>query len=511
MSSSAQSAHVHLVSHPVVPVAHVDLAVHGHARVRHGLRSWQRRHRRLTLTTDAAAAVLGLLAGLTARDLVVGHDAALWGSTDAMRATAAVIAVLWLLLLTRHGAYAPRFMGAGNEEYRAVLQAAGTLVAVVAFTSFTVKLQFSRGVLLVAVPTMVAATVMARHLLRRRLAAARDRGRCLQPAVLVGDARAVVELARRIGAAPRTTGLEVKGVCVTDLADPALGPDGHCPVPVLGGEADTLAAVDRLGAEVVAVVSGPTIAGQALRRLGWALEQRNVDLLIDPGIIEVAGPRLSLRRASGLPMLHVERPVCSGVRYAAKLTCDRILALLVLVVAAPLLLVLGVLVVLGSPGPAFYRQRRVGEAGRSFTMLKFRTMCLDADARRQALEVRHDGNETLFKLRQDPRVTRVGAVLRRYSLDELPQLLNVVRGEMSLVGPRPPLPAEVDGYESDAVRRLRVRPGMTGLWQVSGRSDLPWVESLRLDLWYVDNWSLALDAHILLRTAGAVVRGRGAY
>jgi lipopolysaccharide/colanic/teichoic acid biosynthesis glycosyltransferase len=144
-------------------------------------------------------------------------------------------------------------------------------------------------------------------------------------------------------------------------------------------------------------------------------------------------------------------------------------------------------------------------------MRKFRTMCVDAEARRSELEEQHDGNETLFKLRRDPRVTRVGAVLRRYSLDELPQLVNVVRGEMSLVGPRPPLPAEVDRYESDAVRRLRVRPGMTGLWQVSGRSDLSWVESVRLDLWYVDNWSLTLDLQILLRTAGAVVRGRGAY
>ncbi|HYH74176.1 MAG TPA: sugar transferase [Nocardioides sp.] len=491
--------------------AHVDLAVHGHARVRHGLRSWQRDHRILTVMTDAAAAVLGLLAGLAARDLVVGQDASLWGSTDAMRATGVVIALLWLLVLTRHGAYATRFMGAGNEEYRAVLQAAGTLVALLALASFSVKLEFSRGVLLVAVPTTVAATTAARHVLRRRLAAARDHGRCLQPAVLVGDAAAVVELAHRISAAPRTTGLEVKGVCVTDPDDPVLTQQRPCPVPVLGRETDTLAVVDRLGAEVVAVASGPTLAGQTLRRLGWALEQRNVDLLIDPGIIEVAGPRLSLRRASGLPMLHVERPVCSGVRYAAKLTVDRLVALLVLLVAAPLLLLLGLFVRAGSPGPALYRQRRIGEAGQPFTMLKFRTMEVDADARRESLETEHDGNETLFKLRRDPRVTRVGAVLRRYSLDELPQLVNVVRGEMSLVGPRPPLPSEVDRYESDAVRRLRVRPGMTGLWQVSGRSDLSWVDSLRLDLWYVDNWSLALDAQILLRTAGAVLRGRGAY
>jgi exopolysaccharide biosynthesis polyprenyl glycosylphosphotransferase len=490
---------------------HVDLAEYGHAKVRHGLRPWQLRHRVLTVVTDASAALVGLVAGLAVRNLVVGKDAELWGSTEAMQATSVAIAALWLLLLTRHGAYATRFIGAGNEEYRAVLRAAATLVAVVTFASFTFKLEFSRGVLFVAVPTMVVATTTARHLLRHRLASARDHGECLQPAVLVGDAKAVLELARRIGAAPRTTGLEVKGVCVTDLSDVALATTELSAIRVLGVEADTLGVVDRVGAEVVAVASGPTLSGQPLRRLGWALEQRNVDLLIDPGVIEVAGPRLTLRRASGLPMLHVERPVCSGARYAVKLAVDRLIALVTIALAAPLLLLIALLVTLDSPGPVLYGQRRVGEGGRMFTMLKFRTMCADADAMREALESRNDGNGTLFKLRRDPRVTRVGAVLRRYSLDELPQLLNVVRGEMSLVGPRPPLPGEVDRYESDAVRRLRARPGMTGLWQVSGRSDLSWMESVRLDLWYVDNWSLALDAQILLRTAGAVVRGRGAY
>jgi exopolysaccharide biosynthesis polyprenyl glycosylphosphotransferase len=506
---------VHVVQAlPVLPpagAAQVDLGPHAQVKVAHRLPVWQRRHRLLTVTTDATAALLGVVAGLTARHLVLGTDASLWGSTQAMRVTAVVMVALWLLLLGRHGAYAPRDRGAGTEEYRAVLQAAGTLVAVVAFASFAVELEFSRGVLLVAVPTMVVSTTGARHLLRRRLAAARARGQCLQPAVLVGDAHAVLDLARRIEAAPVGTGLSVKALCVTDPSDPVLRRDGGCPVPVLGAEADTLAAVDAVAAEVVAVVSGPTISGQALRRLGWALEHRNVDLLIDPGIIEVAGPRLSLRRASGLPMLHVERPVCSGVRYAAKLTVDRLLGLLALVLAAPLLLGILLLVRADSPGPALYRQRRVGEGGRVFTMLKFRTMCVDADARLESLRAQHDGNETLFKLRRDPRLTRLGAVLRRYSLDELPQLLNVVRGEMSLVGPRPPLPSEVETYEGDVLRRLRVRPGMTGLWQVSGRSDLSWVESVRLDLWYVDNWSLLLDAQILLRTADAVVRGRGAY
>ena len=211
-------------------------------------------------------------------------------------------------------------------------------------------------------------------------------------------------------------------------------------------------------------------------------------------------------------MLHVERPVSSGLRYGLKLLADRLIALLLIILASPVLIGIALLVRRDSSGPALFTQNRVGEGGRTFRMIKFRTMVVDAEARLAELAPEQDdGNGILFKMRTDPRVTRVGAVLRRFSLDELPQLFNVLRGEMSLVGPRPPLPSEVDTYESDAVRRLRVRPGMTGLWQVSGRSDLSWGDSVRLDLWYVDNWSLALDAQILFRTANAVFQGRGAY
>ena len=492
-------------------VAHIDVASYGHARTGHALATWQRSHRVRTITADATAAVLGVLVGLWCREALLGRNATLWGSAETTRVTVAALAGLWLVLLARHGAYAVRYIGSGPEEDRAVTRAAATLVAVVAVTSFALKLEFSRGVLLLAVPTMVVATIGARWVLRRRLAAARDIGACLNPTVLVGDARAVLDLANRIAASPRSTGMRVSGVCVSDLGDPVLSTPEFADLLVLGEEAAALEAVDRVGAEVVAVASSPTIAGHALRRLGWALEQRDVDLLIAPGIVEVAGPRLSLRRSSGLPMLHVERPVSSGMRYATKLAADRLIALTALVAFSPVLLGIALLVRFDSPGPVLFRQRRVGGEGRVFTMFKFRTMCVDADAQVPAVAESHDGNETLFKLRHDPRVTRVGAFLRRSSLDELPQLMNVVLGEMSLVGPRPPLPCEVDTYESDTVRRLRVRPGMTGLWQVSGRSDLSWVDSVRLDLWYVDNWSLAVDAQILLRTVKAVVKGRGAY
>jgi exopolysaccharide biosynthesis polyprenyl glycosylphosphotransferase len=214
---------------------------------------------------------------------------------------------------------------------------------------------------------------------------------------------------------------------------------------------------------------------------------------------------------AGLSLLHLERPTFGGARMFLKTVFDRVLGSLLLVAALPLVLTIAVAVRLSSRGPVLFRQVRVGVDGRRFTMLKFRSMVPDAEDRRPALGDLDDGNGMLFKIREDPRVTRVGALLRRFSLDELPQLINVLRGDMSLVGPRPPLPEEVAGYDGDAARRLRVRPGMTGLWQVSGRSDLSWEESLRLDLRYVDNWSLALDLSILWRTWRAVIRGSGAY
>jgi exopolysaccharide biosynthesis polyprenyl glycosylphosphotransferase len=306
--------------------------------------------------------------------------------------------------------------------------------------------------------------------------------------------------------------MQVVAACVSGLMtddDEATDVEG---VPVFGYPEEAMSAVDLFDAEVVAVSADPDLCGHALRRLSWALEEREVDLIVAPGIFEVAGPRLSIRRAAGMPLLHVERPVMSGARRAVKKVVDRVLAVAAAVLALPLLLGIAFAVRLDSPGPVLFRQTRVGAKGEHFQMLKFRTMGVDAEARLSDLRgVQDAGNTVLYKMRRDPRVTRVGRVLRRYSLDELPQLLNVLRGQMSLVGPRPPLPSEVEGYEPDAARRLRVQPGLTGLWQVSGRSDLTWEESLRLDLWYVDNWSLALDLQIIFRTARAVLRGTGAY
>jgi exopolysaccharide biosynthesis polyprenyl glycosylphosphotransferase len=212
----------------------------------------------------------------------------------------------------------------------------------------------------------------------------------------------------------------------------------------------------------------------------------------------------------GLPLLRLTHPTFTGASQFLKGALDRVGALLLLALITPMLLAVS-LAVACDGGPVFFRQQRVGLGGRAFTMVKFRSMVVDAEARLAALADADEGAGLLFKIRHDPRVTPVGRFLRRYSLDELPQLFNVVAGSMSLVGPRPPLPAEVAGYGRDAHRRLLVKPGMTGLWQVSGRSDLSWEETVRLDLRYVENWTLALDAQILVRTVRAIVHGTGAY
>lgn len=493
------------------PAPHVDLSQYGHERVSHGLRGWQKRHLRRALAIDAFVGVIATAGAFFARHWFFGSSSTWFGTDALIRVILVVLPFVWIASLLRTGAYASRFIGAGTEEYRAVTRAGLLITAIVAFLSYAFKLEVSRGFMVVAVPILVLGTVLGRWILRQGIARARRRGEKLQTTVVVGRADTVAEMVRQIRRDPETIGLRVVGACVSDLDSPALNDPVMEGITLVGTPYETITAVDALEADVVAVSSHPDLAGHALRRLGWMLEQRGVDLLVSPGIVEVAGPRLSLRRAEGLPMLHVERPITRGATYYMKSVVDRVLGLAILLGIAPILAVIALLIKLDDRGPVFFRQERVGDGGQPFTMIKFRSMCVDAEARLAELVGSHDGNATLFKLKRDPRITRVGAVLRKYSLDELPQIFNVVFGQMSLVGPRPPLKSEVDTYEDDAMRRLRVRPGMTGLWQVSGRSDLSWEDSLRLDLWYVDNWSLALDVQILVRTVKAVARGTGAY
>jgi exopolysaccharide biosynthesis polyprenyl glycosylphosphotransferase len=490
----------------------VDLVEAGHARVAHGLATWQSAYRRNAFILDITVATASSLVAAVLRTVIIGHGVKIWTlGDDNMRWAALLMPLAWVLCLARSRAYAPRYIGAGPEEYRAVTRAVVVLLAGSAVLSYAFKLEVSRGYIAIALPMFLGFTLLGHYLMRVRLYHRRAGGEMLQSTLVVGRADSVADMIRQIRQHPEVTGLEVVGACVSGMDASWVSLGTIEDVPILGAPEDAVLAVDRLQADVVAVASSPDFSGHPLRRLGWSLEQRGVDLLVSPGIIEVAGPRLSLRPAQGLSMLHVERPLTQGIIYRSKAVVDRVVGALLMVLASPFLLLMAALIRFESKGPALFKQVRIGNEGQPFTMFKFRSMVQDAEALLPQLAATHDGNEVLFKMREDPRVTRVGRFLRKSSLDELPQLINVVRGDMSLVGPRPPLGDEVDNYEFDALRRLRVRPGMTGLWQVSGRSDLSWADSLRLDLWYVDNWSWALDGQILFRTARAVLKGRGAY
>jgi lipopolysaccharide/colanic/teichoic acid biosynthesis glycosyltransferase len=270
--------------------------------------------------------------------------------------------------------------------------------------------------------------------------------------------------------------------------------------------------VRRHQVDTVAVLPSPELDGPHLRRLGWELEATQAELLLAPAVTEIVGTRVAIRPVAGLPLLHMDSPEFSGPRRWAKSAFDRTVAGLLVLMTAPVLVAIAIAVKVTSPGPVFYRHQRIGMDGEPFEVLKFRSMRPGADREVEDLFASsNEGNDVQFKMKQDPRITGVGAVLRRYSLDELPQLFNVIGGSMSLVGPRPHVTREVEQYGVDMRRRLLVKPGITGLWQISGRSDLSWDESVRIDVRYVENWSLSFDFMILAKTFGAVVKGSGAY
>ncbi|MER7211011.1 MULTISPECIES: sugar transferase [Streptosporangium] len=411
--------------------------------------------------------------------------------------------VVWVCAIRINRAYEPRLIGLGAEEFQRIFQCGFTLTAALAIGAYVTKTDVARGYVVLALPLATLLTILARYGLRRRLHRRRAQGACMRRVVAVGHRAAVADLVRRFRR-ERYHGMEVVGVCV-----PYDGMGDVEGVAVLGGLSDVPIAVPQVSADTVAVLACPEMDGVALRRLAWRLERTETDLVVAPALMEVTGPRITIRPAAGLPLLHVEHPELTGPRQLVKNLFDRVGAGVLLVVLLPLFAVLPLAVRASGPGPVFFRQRRVGRDGAEFTIYKFRTMTTDAERRRITLT--GDGQGVLFKIRNDPRITPVGARLRRHSLDELPQLVNVLLGQMSLVGPRPPLPEEVARYGDDVRRRLLVKPGMTGLWQVSGRSDLSWEESVRLDLRYVENWSLTLDLQILWKTWSAVARGAGAY
>ena len=403
-------------------------------------------------------------------------------------------------------ALAGRFIGLGSEEFRRVLNAAVSLTAAIAIFSYALKLGIARGYVLIALPVLGLTDVTARYTVRKQLHRQRYRGRCMRRVTAVGHAGAVADLIAQLRH-DRFHGLEVVNACLANQAGRAeIGG-----VPVLGGLPDAARVAAHTGADTVAVLTCPEMDGLTLRLLAWELEKDATDLCVAPALMDVAGPRTTIRPVAGLPLLHVDHAELSGFKRAIKSYVDKAIATAVLCVSSPLLVLIAAAIVLHDGGPVLFSQTRIGKDGQPFNVLKFRTMVPDAELRKDALAAADEGDGLLFKIRNDPRITKPGAWLRRWSLDEFPQLFNVLLGEMSLIGPRPPLPCEAARYGDDVRRRLAVKPGMTGLWQVSGRSDLSREDAVRLDLRYVENWSLALDLQILWKTCSAVIKGRGAY
>ncbi|WP_433370765.1 exopolysaccharide biosynthesis polyprenyl glycosylphosphotransferase [Actinoplanes sp. CA-142083] len=483
------------------PAARPFVRVRGRHAAMSRRQRWERRYVRALVLGDLLA---GSAAGAVTFGLRFGDEVTAY-NRDYM-VLSGLLPVLLLAVLAVSRAYERRFLFVGTDEYQRVLRGGVGLIAGAALVSYALDLDLARGYVLAALPTAIVTSVVLRFGMRRRLHVVRSRGQSLRRVILVGHELSVIAMARQLRR-ERYHGLEVVGACLP----PGRDGRGMGAVKIYGSFDDVASAVEHADADTVVVLSCPELDGEQLRRLAWRLERDEVDLIVASALVDVAGARTTIRPFDGLPMLHVEHPRLHGGSRLVKDVFDRLGALALLVAFGPLLLAVALCVRVTSRGPVLFRQVRVGRDGRQFRIFKFRSMYVDAEARLAELRHLNEHDGVLFKIRDDPRVTGVGRWLRRFSLDELPQLLNVVLGQMSLVGPRPPLPSEVAVYADDVRRRLAVKPGMTGLWQVSGRSDLPWEEAVRLDLRYVENWSLSLDLVILLRTMTAVVRSSGAY
>ncbi|WP_286276469.1 sugar transferase [Naasia aerilata] len=418
------------------------------------------------------------------------------------------LAVLWILALRLVDTRASRIIGSGATEYKRVGHASILTFGVFLFGAFFLDLDIARSYAAIAFPVGTVALMANRWLWRRWLLSRRARGEYSSRVVLIGSERSVLQTAVDLSRNP-AVGYQVVGVGLTD------GPDHGVlrgtTLPIIGGIDDVPNLLDTYGADTLIATNSDRLPAERVREISWGLDPQRHQLVLAPSIADIAGSRVHLRPVAGLPLLHVETPQYEGPQRVAKRIFDVVVSGLILFALLPLFLIVAGLIKRVDGGPVFYSQERIGRDGVAFRILKFRSMYVDADARRAELLAAMAGERRLFKLADDPRVTPIGKILRRYSIDELPQLLNVLRGDMSLVGPRPALPEEVSDYNSKERRRLVVTPGMSGLWQVSGRSNLGWDDGIRLDLYYADNWSMTGDLVILWRTAKAVLMPEGAY
>lgn len=473
--------------------------------------TWSDRYRTRILICDIAVVVLTTVAAHFSLFVLDRVDPDNAPSVIAYTVVSSLVGLTWLLALSAVRSRDPRVVGISVDEYRRIVSATFGVFGAIAIASVIVHGSIARSYFAVALPLGLIALALERWINRRWLARQRRHGRLLSHVIVAGEPEDVRYVIGQIERKRGGVEYHVIGAATADAGSQAGITVRGITVPVISTIEDVAGAVGRVEADAV-IVAGPLRGGnQFLKILGWQLEESSTQLIMAPGLTNVAGPRIHFRPVEGLPLMHVELPQYSGARHATKRALDICLSACALIVLAPALLVLALLVVHDSPGTALFRQQRVGRNGRLFTMLKFRSMVEDAETRLAALEMLNQGSGPLFKLHEDPRVTRIGKHLRRFSLDELPQFWNVLVGDMSLVGPRPPLAREVESYDSTVRRRLYIRPGLTGMWQTNGRSLLDWEESVRLDLYYVENWSITGDVILLWRTAKMLFRPSGAY
>ncbi|XEM93790.1 sugar transferase [Rhodococcus sp. JVH1] len=424
----------------------------------------------------------------------------------------AALIIAWLATLVIFRTRTVRVIGSGPDEYRRIFVSTVRLFGLIAIVSLLFRLDLARLYLAFAFPVGLLGLVVSRWVWRQVITRKRARGEFQTSVLVVGGERSVRNLAESFERGT-ADGYRVVGVCIpggNGNRGDEITVTGH-EIPILGDERDVVRALEFCHADTVAVTATEHLGHEGMRNLAWDLEPHHVDLVVAPGMMDVSGPRLSMRPVAGLPLIHVEKPQYHGAQRFSKLLFDFVFATLALILISPVMIAAALAIKLTSRGPVFYRSERMGLDGKPFPMLKFRSMVVDADKQVASLMNGNDGAGVLFKLREDPRVTSVGRIMRKYSLDELPQFINVLRREMSVVGPRPPLRCEVEAYDGTVRRRLLVKPGITGLWQVSGRSDLSWEETVRLDLSYVENWSMVWDVLIIGKTVRAVVAGDGAY
>lgn len=467
------------------------------------------RHRGVAglIALDALMVSLAMIAAVLIRQAALGRAGDLAG---AVADASVLIGVGWLAAIALFGGYATRLFASGTQMFRNLMRASAVAAGVVGVGVYLTGIELSRAFFVALFAIGPVLLMAGRYAARKVLGQLRRRGRLRVGVVAVGPLSHVDHITR-IFRRESWLGYEMIGA-VSPVGDPRL--ESELGVPVLGHEGDVESILATADPSVLLFTVGATGTAEEFRRTGWALEDSNIDVIVAPAMTEIASDRVELRPVAGLPLVHMERPRARDSLRWTKRAFDVVAAGLGLLLISPVLAAIALVIKLHDGGPVLFTQERVGRNGEVFSFLKFRSMVTNAEevlAEIRERETQDKGNAVMFKMKDDPRITTPGRFLRRYSCDELPQLINVLKGDMSLVGPRPALVHEVSAYDEDARRRLSVRPGITGLWQVSGRSELSWEETVRLDLYYVDNWSFLQDLQILVRTVKAVLASDGAY